>query len=273
MARDYARGALTPYRVFPGVNCGWDNEPRRPGKGRCYLHASPHAYGEWLQATISRRLCASPASDPFVFVNAWNEWAEGAVLEPDQRLGHAWLHATRSALTRTAAGADHCAPTPCVIVHAWYPETLREILQLRRASGLACRLIVTTSPEKEAQVLAILRSEDAEAELEVAENRGRDILPFLRAAYRLRESGQDLVLKLHTKRSPHLASGDRWRRELLESLLSPQNVPGILEAFQRDARLGLVVPNGHLLPLEKYGGANMDNVGYLARRMGISVKT
>jgi lipopolysaccharide biosynthesis protein len=271
MARDYQRGALAPYQVFPGVNCGWDNEPRRPGKGRCYLHASPHAYGEWLQATITRRLRLSHAAHRFVFVNAWNEWAEGAVLEPDQHLGHAWLQATRSALTRAAAGAEHCAPIPCVIVHAWYPETLREILKLLRASGLACRLIVTTSPEKEAQVLAILRNEDAEAELEVAENRGRDILPFLRTAYRLRESGQDLVLKLHTKRSPHLEQGDRWRKELLDSLLSPHCVPGILDAFQRDARLGLVAPNGHLLPLEKYGGANMDNVGYLARRMGISM--
>ena len=269
LAHDYERRSPAPYRLFPGVNCGWDNEPRRAGKGRTYLHASPHAYGEWLHATIAHRLRGVPAADRMVFVNAWNEWAEGAVLEPDQRLGHAWLQATRRALARAATGNAHRSPTPCVVVHAWYPETLREILAALRASGLECRLIVTTSHEKEAQVRAALRAEGREAELEVGENRGRDILPFLRVAYRLREAGHDIVLKLHTKRSPHLPHGDRWREELLASLLSPRRVQDLLEAFRSDAALGMVAADGHLLPLSRYLGANADAIDYLSRRMGL----
>jgi lipopolysaccharide biosynthesis protein len=269
LAGDYRRRSLPAYRLFPGVNCGWDNEPRRSSRGRTYLHAAPHAYRTWLEDTITHRLEGVPPSERLIFVNAWNEWAEGAVLEPDLRLGHAWLQATRSALVRSTS-KDPSALKPCVVVHAWYPEVLGDVLTKLRRSRLECRLIVTTAREKEAQVRAVLQSEACDAELHVAENRGRDILPFLRLAYRLREEGQDLVLKLHTKQSPHLAQGGRWREEILQSLLSPQHVPRILKAFQREANLGLVAPDGHLLPLIGHLGANADTIDYLARRMGIA---
>ena len=41
-----------------------------------------------------------------VFINAWNEWGEGAHLEPDQRFGHAWLEAVKN-----AADADLLDPS------------------------------------------------------------------------------------------------------------------------------------------------------------------
>ena len=72
------------------MNPGWDNEARRSGRGRV-PHASPRGYRDWLRTTIHERLALAPARQRMVFINAWNEWAEGAVLEPDARLGHAWL--------------------------------------------------------------------------------------------------------------------------------------------------------------------------------------
>ena len=258
------------YRLFPGVNCGWDNEPRRPGAGRTYLHAAPRRYRDWLRSTIMQRLDGRPARDRLVFVNAWNEWAEGAVLEPDARLGHAWLQATREALQPVDEHRPARPPRPCLVVHAWYPEVLDEILDLVASGNRIFRLVITVPTEKAAQVRAQVNRRGIEAEIEVVENRGRDILPFLRVADRLLNEGEELVLKLHTKKSPHRKDGDAWREQLLGHLLSPSRVDGIVRAYLDDPKLGLVAPEGHVQPLGFYWGANEANVRYLATRIGIA---
>ena len=272
LATSYRRRPMPAYPLFPGVNCGWDNEPRRPGQGRTYLHASPRGYRDWLQDTITVRLGSVAPSRRLVFINAWNEWAEGAVLEPDSRLGYAWLEATRSALKRSASPRT-AAPSPsrpCVVVHAWHLNAFEGILAALQVSLLACRLIVTTSSEKAAQVQRALAVRDLSAEIEIVANHGRDILPFLRVANRLMDEGEDVVLKLHTKQSPHRRDGDQWRDELLDRLLSPNRAANIFNAFVRDESLGMVAPNGHVQPLSYYWGANRDNVRYLATRIGIA---
>lgn len=86
--------------VFPGVMPGWDNEARRPGAGVIYHDATPQAYGAWLRAAIERAARTLPADRRFVFINAWNEWAEGAYLEPDRAFGRAFLAETARALAR-----------------------------------------------------------------------------------------------------------------------------------------------------------------------------
>lgn len=273
LSEDYRQRALPPYRLFPAVNCGWDNEPRRPGAGRTYLHASPHAYGHWLQDTITDRLAGAAPHDRLVFINAWNEWAEGAVLEPDARLGHAWLAATRRALQTAADPASQACPPaqrPCVVIHAWYTEQLAELVQTLQDTHADFRLIVTTSEEHADDVRRVLVDRQVHAEVIVMENRGRDILPFLRVAYRLRQEGEQLLLKLHTKRSPHRQDGERWRRELVGSLASTGRFRRIVAAFQQDATLGMVAPEGHVQPLSFYWGANADATHYLATRMGIA---
>lgn len=276
LASAYQQRVLPDYRLFPGVNCGWDNEPRRSSAGRTYLHASPAAYGHWLRDTIERRLTRAAAPDRLVFINAWNEWAEGAVLEPDARLGYAWLQATRNALVHASGSVvranldPSAAKRPCVVIHAWYGNILAEILRALRDSGMAHRLVVTTSPEREKEIRRAIDDSGLSAELVVGDNRGRDILPFLRVAYRLREEGEYLLLKLHTKLSPHLDGGDAWRHELLQALVSPQRTDQVLKAFLEDASLGMVAPEGHVLPVGPYAGANADAMAYLATRMGIA---
>lgn len=273
LASEWARRSPLPYPAHPAVNCGWDNEPRRPGRGRTFLYSSPRRYRDWLEATIVSRLPRRDEND-LVFINAWNEWAEGATLEPDLRLGHAWLEATRRALS---GAANALAPQPrpgnslrtATVVHAWYPEVLAEVLHALGDHGITHQLVVSVSRERRAAVEAVLANRYPQAQIIEVENRGRDILPFLEIAGRLLDDGVDIVLKLHTKRSTHREDGDAWRHELLGRLATPGRINGVINAFAKDPTLGIVAPEGHLLPLGDYMGANAERVARLLSRLGL----
>lgn len=90
-----------PYTRFPCVTPSWDNTPRRMVDGGVLKGSTPELYARWLEVVLQRTGLESPA-EPLVFINAWNEWAEGNHLEPSQRWGRAYLEATREALTVAA---------------------------------------------------------------------------------------------------------------------------------------------------------------------------
>jgi hypothetical protein len=90
------------FTVFPGVCPSWDNEARRPGRSTCFIGSSPKKYGAWLEHACRLALQARSADERIVFVNAWNEWAEGAYLEPDRHYGYAYLRETARTLGRLA---------------------------------------------------------------------------------------------------------------------------------------------------------------------------
>lgn len=267
LAREAAARPIPEYTYYPGVNPGWDNEARRSGRGRVYLHASPRGYLDWLRQTIYTRLASVPTNRKLVFINAWNEWAEGAVLEPDARLGHAWLSATRQALEPAQTPPNR----PCVVIHAWYLDALEEILQSIRSSGLEARIVITAAPGKDAAINELLRKHglDQRCEVMLFENCGRDILPFLHVADRLLNEGEELVLKLHTKRSTHRDNGDQWRQEMVHALLGDDAGARIIQHFRSNPALGLVAPAGHLLPVREFIGGNGTQLAHLQVRLGL----
>jgi glycosyltransferase involved in cell wall biosynthesis len=100
-----------PYKLFRGVAPSWDNEARKPGRGFALAHSTPAKYGAWLSAACHKAMAeAGHPDESIVFINAWNEWAEGTHLEPDRHFGHAYLRETARVL-RTL-DADVSAPVP-----------------------------------------------------------------------------------------------------------------------------------------------------------------
>jgi lipopolysaccharide biosynthesis protein len=157
-----------------------------------------------------------------------------------------------------------------VVIHAYYPELLDEILALLTPWQVQYRMIVTTAPKTEPEVRARLARFGLDAESRLYENRGRDILPFLRVANELADDGEELLVKLHTKRSLHRPDRDVWRRDLLTKLVGPENAQRLHGAFSEFPRLGMIAPEGHILTMRSYWGANQENVHYLCRRLGIA---
>lgn len=80
-------------RIFKTVFPSWDNTARTRERAVLMYNATPENYEYWLASTVDKTI-ARGENDPLVFINAWNEWAEGCHLEPDQRHGKAFLEAT-----------------------------------------------------------------------------------------------------------------------------------------------------------------------------------
>ena len=85
------------WKRFPAVMVGWDNTARRARGATIYEGATPARYEHWLRVTADS-LANVRTEENYLFIVAWNEWAEGNHLEPDQRYGRAFLEATRSVL-------------------------------------------------------------------------------------------------------------------------------------------------------------------------------
>jgi len=83
--------------VFKTVFPSWDNTSRRKNRSLITLNGTPENYQTWLGRTIDKTRKNYPGQDRLVFINAWNEWAEGCHLEPDRTYGHAFLQATLNA--------------------------------------------------------------------------------------------------------------------------------------------------------------------------------
>lgn len=84
--------------VFKGCFPNWDNTARKCYHGAKIYQNTPENYKKWLSGLIKWTKENKDKDEQFVFINAWNEWAEGAHLEPDQKYGYAFLQATKEAL-------------------------------------------------------------------------------------------------------------------------------------------------------------------------------
>jgi len=87
-----------PYPLIKTVFPSWDNDARRQGRGAVFHGSTPKSYQRWLEGTLSYAKANPFHNERFVFINAWNEWAEGAYLEPDLHFGAAYLNATARAI-------------------------------------------------------------------------------------------------------------------------------------------------------------------------------
>ena len=86
------------YTLYRTVLTAWDNTARTLANATIFNNSSPELYKEWLNNVIKYTKNNFSKDNQFVFLHSWNEWAEGAHLEPDQKYGFAYLEATLDVL-------------------------------------------------------------------------------------------------------------------------------------------------------------------------------
>jgi lipopolysaccharide biosynthesis protein len=235
------------YKVFPTAMLSWDNTARKNRNSTVFARFSVNRYAQWLSsnAEFVAKDAKLSRDEKLVFVNAWNEWAEGTHLEPDQKYGYGYLAATRSVMSNYAeTGARFLDPdypesarAPiAAVVHVHYEDTWPD---LRDAIGRLQKRHLDLYVTATSLALAEAISKDFPmAIVELVDNRGRDIRPFLRVLKKISGLGYTAVCKMHGKASTYRSDGDELRRSSLSVLANGANIA----RFEENAGLGMLVP-------------------------------
>jgi len=102
IAKCYLERKNDNQRIFKTVFPSWDNTARRNNRSLIVANGTPANYEYWLSQSIEITKKAHADKESFVFINAWNEWAEGCHLEPDRKYGHQFLEANLRAASGTS---------------------------------------------------------------------------------------------------------------------------------------------------------------------------
>ncbi|MBK5971200.1 MULTISPECIES: glycoside hydrolase family 99-like domain-containing protein [Thiorhodovibrio] len=263
-----------PCRIFGCAFPGWDNEARKPGKGHVFWGATPRLYSEWLDKLCRDAGARSVSDERIVFVNAWNEWAEGAHLEPDRRFGYAYLRATAqvlrkhvSATSGLSGGINWLSGEPvyreaeiAVVVHVFQLDTWKHIAEKLVHIPERFDLFITLVDEDGVDLVRNnLPDNVRQCFLGVTPNRGRDIEPFLHCLPSIYNLGYEIALKVHAKGNTTQKNGIDWGLDLIgKALGSTKAAKGIINLMRARQGIGLVSPTGHLLPIEYFWGSAED---------------
>ncbi|HVY85323.1 MAG TPA: glycoside hydrolase family 99-like domain-containing protein [Caulobacterales bacterium] len=258
------------YPIFRGVCSGWDDDPIHPHEGEALHGGRPSLFGAWI-ATAARETVAKIVApqERLVFIESWNQWSTGSAIEPDQRFGYGWLHALREGLADAAKPQEGPAPKLIVVVHVFYIDIFELILAQLVRFTQPYELIITCPQEKAEDVGLALERWGVSAQVHACENRGRDVWPFLQAMAARKPAPEDVILKLHTKRSKHRADGGEWRDRMYASLLSGDAPQRALDAFAFDHKLGMIAPEGVLAPITLNLAPNEDAIAAFLARAGL----
>src|SRR5262249_55976225 len=94
----YQRRVRPAHTFYRCVAPGWDNTPRVGRRALVLKGSTPQAFFDWLSWAIDDTIRHNAPEHRIIFINAWNEWGEGAFLEPSERWGRQYLEAARDAL-------------------------------------------------------------------------------------------------------------------------------------------------------------------------------
>ena len=287
--KEFSQNAITALKghkhTFPCVMMNWDNEARKPEKGHTFHGATPESYKEWLNHSFNFVKENNPAEEQVVFINAWNEWAEGTYLEPDRRYGYAYLHATANIirdhynvpnLEDVVKHNTHFTKTSntAIVIHLYYPELIDDLLNYIDASNQV-DYFINLPRHIDTAVIKKLCSSARNTYITLSPNKGRDILPFITILDKISTLGYDYLLKIHSKKTMYRKDGAEIRENLFHELMGKLSVQEILKHFEINNKLGLIAPTGSIMSLSKsvYLINNKTHINDLLARSGNAMES
>ena len=98
MCRYYYQIKDLTTNYYPCCFPSWDNTARKMENSHIFAKMSPEVFKRWLTSASEFTKIVNEKDSQFVFINAWNEWAEGAILEPDKKNGYKNLEVVREVI-------------------------------------------------------------------------------------------------------------------------------------------------------------------------------
>lgn len=236
-AENQSRALKRDYVLHRTAMSSWDNTARKGANGNVFLDARPSVFQSWLRALILQARAENQPGHRLVFINAWNEWAEGTHLEPDRYFGYANLMACHKAISSTnpLARARVSVVMPVYNHEKYVRGAIASVLQ---QTVQDIELIVIDDCSKDRSL------EEARQAIADYDTRGRATLikmPINHDAYNVINFG------ISQARGEYIAiinSDDLWPAERLDNVIAAMESAGSELGF---ARVRLIDSDGAVL--------------------------
>lgn len=251
-------------KLFRTVMLGWDNSARRNSGFSSFDNFNIGKYYQWLRMNVDEAVDKHDTEDRYVFINAWNEWAEGTYLEPDKKYGYSYINVTSRAIMQkdftleTVVRKSKNRARIAVQAHIFYVDLADEVISYINHIPEAYDLFITTDSVTKAYELIALTDTYSNANqiiVTVYDNKGRDVGPFIMQMQN-KALAYDYLCHIHTKKSMHSNTGEKWRIYLYSNLLGTGlGIQHIINRFDCEKNLGIVYPETYkpISPAIKWG--------------------
>lgn len=204
----------------------------------------------------------NPDKNAFILFNAWNNYEENCFLEPSEELGFTYLNYLSKAIFNLdndiiyVLNDLHNKCKVAIQIHIFYEDLIMDIINKTNNIPVKFDLYITiTSPEIKSRLENDIKiySKTNYFEILIVENKGRDVLPFLKQI-KTKFKYYKYLCHIHTKKSltaPEL--GNLWRNYLYDNLLGNTNIVSeILYEFENNEKLGFMFPETYFGIIQQF---------------------
>jgi hypothetical protein len=178
------------FPLYRGCMLEFDNSPRKKRQSMIYENYSPEQFFMINKKIIKWTRDRYNENNRFIFINAWNEWGEGTYLEPDKKYGYASINSLSKALFDKAYNElnlnllyfNKTSSIVAIQVHLYYIDLINEIINKTNNITFNFDLFISTdslAKKNSINDYFLNNSKAYKVEIEILENKGRDVMPFL----------------------------------------------------------------------------------------------